>query len=311
MAAARLLAGLAGHPTDVPVCRGACRGERVGTLALGGWSFSTQALAPNFGLESHRGLPPHFRLERALELAKALAKFALVAVVTGVLRGGSRRLLELGALTLQAALARAAWLAGLEPRGARRQLCCSLPRSTCRQYWQHRRQLRMTKQEAKDEQKEREGTSGVARDSQLAARNRARRMMEAVQKADVVAMNPTHYAVALSYEAGKMQAPRVVAKGADYGAQYPPRRRSAKRADLRAPAIRARPVYTSEIGKEIPPRLYVAVAQVLTYVYQLTGRRRAEGSARRPGQRPAEDAGADIDADLRRARRGPVRGVEA
>ena len=102
----------------------------------------------------------------------------------------------------------------------------------------------MTKQEARDELKETEGRPEVR--SRIRSLQRAiatRRMMADVPKADVVVMNPTHYAVALRYDAGKMKAPRVVAKGADLD-RVPdsPRRRGAQCADLRASAVRARAV---------------------------------------------------------------------
>ena len=97
--------------------------------------------------------------------------------------------------------------------------------------------------------------------------------MADVPKADVVAMNPTHYAVALRYDAGKMKAPRVVAKGADLIAFQIRRVAEAHNVPIFEHPQFARALYhTSEIGKEISPRLYVAVAQVLTYIYQLTGR---------------------------------------
>ena len=159
----------------------------------------------------------------------------------------------------------------------------------------------MTKQEAKDELKETEGRPEVrSRIRQLAARDRQRRMMADVPKADLVAMNPTHYAVALRYDAKKMKAPRVVAKGADIVAFQIRRVAEAHNVPIfEHPQFARALYYTSEIGKEVSPRLYVAVAQVLTYIYQLTGRigRRREAPAPAAGQ-SREDAGAR---DRRRA----------
>ncbi|RPI58977.1 MAG: type III secretion system protein, partial [Lysobacterales bacterium] len=100
-----------------------------------------------------------------------------------------------------------------------------------------------------------------------------RRMMTDVQKADLVAMNPSHYAVALRYDAKTMKAPRVVAKGADLVAFEIRRVAEAHKVPIFEHPQFARALYfTSDIGKEVSPRLYVAVAQVLTYIYQLTGR---------------------------------------
>ena len=113
-------------------------------------------------------------------------------------------------------------------------------------------------------------------------------MMADVPKADLVAMNPTHYAVALSYDAGKMKAPRVVAKGADLIAFQIRRIAEAHKVPIFEHPQFARALYhTSEIGKEISPRLYVAVAQVLTYIYQLHG---PHGARQAPRARPSAKA---------------------
>jgi flagellar biosynthetic protein FlhB len=154
------------------------------------------------------------------------------------------------------------------------------------QYWHHRRQLRMTKQEAKDELKETEGRPEVR--SRIRSLQRAlatRRMMGDVPKADLVAMNPTHYAVALRYDARNMKAPRVVAKGADLIAFQIRRVAEASKVPIFEDPQFARALYhTSEIGKEVSPKLYVAVAQVLTYIYQLTGRNVPGGHKPRAGR---------------------------
>ena len=121
-----------------------------------------------------------------------------------------------------------------------------------------------------------------------------RRMIAAVPKADLVVMNPTHYAVALKYDEASMGAPRVVAKGADLLAMRI--RDTAKGAAvpvLQAPVL-ARALYAhSEIDREIPAALFAAVAQVLAYVYQL--RAAMQGRAPMPGELPAIDVPAALD----------------
>jgi flagellar biosynthetic protein FlhB len=109
-----------------------------------------------------------------------------------------------------------------------------------------------------------------ARVRQVAAQMSRRQMMEAVPKADVVVVNPTHYAVALKYEAGKMRAPRVVAKGVDEIALAIREVATKNRVSIvEAPPL-ARALYRhAQIDQEIPVKLYAAVAQVLSYVYQL------------------------------------------
>lgn len=139
------------------------------------------------------------------------------------------------------------------------------------QLWDYARNLRMTKEEVRQEIKEAEG------DPQIKSRIRAlqreaarRRMMAEVPKAQVVVTNPTRFAVALRYEEKRMAAPQVVAKGAALVAQ----RILELAEEHRVPVVQAPPLARAlyrhaEIGEEIPQRLYTAVAQVLAYVYQL------------------------------------------
>ena len=139
------------------------------------------------------------------------------------------------------------------------------------QRWNWMRKLKMTREELRREMKESEGSPEVkGRIRQLQQQMANRRMMEAVPTADVVVVNPTHYAVALKYEGGAMNAPTVVALGVDETAL---RIREVadgnKVAIVSAPPL-ARALYREgQLGKEIPVRLYSAVAQVLSYVYQL------------------------------------------
>ena len=129
-------------------------------------------------------------------------------------------------------------------RGSPRSLLLVAAADVPFQFWHHRRQLRMTKQEARDELKETEGRPEVR--SRIRSLQRAlatRRMMADVPKADVVAMNPTHYAVALRYDAGNDESAARRREGRrSHRVPDPPRRRGAQRADLRAPAVRARVV---------------------------------------------------------------------
>ncbi len=129
----------------------------------------------------------------------------------------------------------------------------------------------MTKQELRDEFKQTEGNPEIkGRMRQVARAMSQRRMMEAVPSADVVVVNPTHYAVALKYDADKMRAPRVVAMGVDELALRIREVAGKHRITLvEAPPL-ARALYgQAKVDQEIPVNLYAAVAQVLTYVYQL------------------------------------------
>ncbi|MBI2471684.1 MAG: flagellar biosynthesis protein FlhB [Planctomycetes bacterium] len=144
------------------------------------------------------------------------------------------------------------------------------------QKWQYKRSLRMTKHEVKEEGKESEGDPLIKGKIRSLQRQMAmKRMMAAIPTADVVVTNPTHYAVALKYESTGMKAPTVVAKGADLLAKRI--KDIAKKHNI--PLVEDKPLAqtlykTVEIGREIPQKLYYAVAKVLSYVYQLKKERK-------------------------------------
>ncbi len=145
------------------------------------------------------------------------------------------------------------------------------------QKWEFEKNLKMTKQEVKEEHKQTEGDPHVKSRIRAIQREMAqKRMMAEVPEADVVITNPTHLAVALSYEAGRMEAPRVVAKGSGHVAQ---RIKEIAR-ENGIPVIEDRPLARSlytlvEVGGSIPENLYRAVAQVLAHVYGLKKKGRA------------------------------------
>lgn len=142
------------------------------------------------------------------------------------------------------------------------------------QSWQHRHDLRMTKQEVKDERKSTEGDPETkARRMRIARDITRQRLRAAVPKADVVVTNPTHYAVAIQYDPARMNAPVVVAKGADFLALQIRLIASANDIPIVERKPLARALYRSvEVGREIPADLYEAVAELLAYVYRLEGR---------------------------------------
>jgi len=139
------------------------------------------------------------------------------------------------------------------------------------QWFRHGKELRMTRQEVRDEYKQSEGRPEVkAKIRQAQQAMSRRRMMDAVPTADVIVTNPTHYAVALRYSSDRMRAPKVVAKGADViAAAIRDLAREHRVPIVSAPPL-ARALYRSvAIDQEIPAALFQAVAQVLSYVYQL------------------------------------------
>lgn len=263
-------------------------------LAVGGWNLSAEALAPDFKrLDPLAGFKRMFSTRGLVELAKAFAKFAAVALVAVLfLWQNQAELLALGNAPSAAAIGQALGLTGqaLLALGAALLLIAAV--DVPWQLWQHTQKLKMTRQEVREELKETEGSPEVKGRLRAAQQEIARRrMMQEVPRADVVVVNPTHYAVALRYDELCMRAPVVVAKGTDAVAL----RIRAVAEEHAVPIFEAPPLARAlhagcDLGQEIPGTLYVAVAQVLTYVYQLRTARRA-GSA--PPAPPAIDPGAD------------------
>ena len=245
----------------------------AGPLMMGGWSFSLETIS--FKLEKLnpiKGLARIFSLKGLVELVKALAKFVLlIGAAILVFFTIDQQLLSLTSMSPKAA--------GIEAVSVLVQVLLILSATTILivaldvpfELWNHQKQLRMTKQEIKDEMKETDGNPQVKQRIRTMQRQLAEsRMMEDVKTADVVITNPTHYAVALQYLDRPGSAPRLVAKGKDLTALRI--RAIATEHDIplfEAPPL-ARALYRStEIGHEIPHVLYMAVARVLAYVFQL------------------------------------------
>jgi flagellar biosynthesis protein FlhB len=242
-------------------------------LAIGGWNFSTQALVPQFSrLSPLAGFGRIFSARGLVELGKGLAKIAVIGVIAWVLLAGlTPELMGLSSEPIDGAIGHSASLAGY----ALLVLCFGLVAIAAvdvpYQLWQHARDLRMTREEVREEYKESEGSPEVRGRIREAQRALARgRMMQEVPKADVIVTNPTHFAVALRYDDQKMRAPTVVAKGTDLLAA----RIREIATEHGVPIVEAPPLAralyrTVDLGREVPAALYVTVAQVLTYVYQL------------------------------------------
>jgi flagellar biosynthetic protein FlhB len=245
----------------------------AGPLLMGGWSFSLETISFKLEkLDPIKGLARIVSLKSLVELTKALAKFVLLlGAAILVFFSIDQQLLSLSSMTPKAA--------GLEAATILVQVLLILSATTILivaldvpfELWNHSKQLRMTKQEIKDEMKETDGNPQVKQRIRTLQRQLAEsRMMEDVKTADVVITNPTHYAVALQYLDRPGSAPKVLAKGKDLTAL---RIRSIA-ADCDIPIFEAPPLAralyrSTEIGYEIPHVLYMAVARVLAYVFQL------------------------------------------
>lgn len=245
----------------------------VGPLALGGWNFSVQALQPKFDrLNPVTGFGRLFSMQALVELGKGLVKASLLGTLAGCFLWFHRDdFLALARMDVDAAMASGlhltlralAWLTG--------GLLLIAGIDAPYQIVSYARRLRMSRQEVRDEYKQAEGSPEIkGRIRRMQREVSQRRMMEAVPSADVIVVNPTHYAVALKYDGATMRAPRVVAKGVDLIAlQIRELGQSYKVPLVEAPPL-ARALYRgAEIGDEIPGALYAAVAQLLTYVYRL------------------------------------------
>lgn len=238
-----------------------------------GLRFSTKALGVNFGkMNPLSGLSRMYGKDSLVELARALLRIALVGgIAAWAAHGAFAQVLAYPHQDLETAVSEGVGLlfhCFLATLGGLALLAAA---DVPYQRWHWRNRLKMTKQEVRDEHKEQEGSPEVkAKIRQMARQLSQRRMMEAVPTADVIVTNPTHYAVALKYEAGKMRAPKVVAKGTDEIALKIREVATAHRVSIvEAPPL-ARALYRhGDLDREIPVNLYAAVAQILSYVYQL------------------------------------------
>ncbi|MGH8176244.1 MAG: flagellar biosynthesis protein FlhB [Steroidobacter sp.] len=256
-------------------------------LALGGWSFSTQALAPQFSrLNPLAGVKRMFAMRSIIELLKALAKFGVVAAVAViVLWNEAPALLALGREPMAQAIGHAVKLSGQGLIAISAGLLIIAAIDAPYQLWQYAKQMRMSREEIRQEYKESEGSPEVkGRIRQLQQQMASQRMMQDVPKADVIVTNPTHFAVALRYDEKRMQAPIVVAKGVDLIAARIREVATEHSVPIfEAPPL-ARVLYRNvDIGSAAPATLYVAVAQVLSYVYQL---KVAQRSGMQPPPKP-------------------------
>ncbi len=251
------------------------------SIALGGFSFSGEALTPKLEkLSPLKGIKRVFSARGLVELVKAMAKFLLIGGITVLLLYTTlEKYLALHAMDMAQAISHLNSLIGWSVILLASCLILIAAIDVPFQLWDHHRQLRMTRQEMRDEMKETEGKPEVkGRIRQLQREMAQRRMMEQVPKADVIVTNPTHYAVALKYDPERMHAPKMVAKGADLIAMNIRKVAKEAKVPLVESPILARAIYFhTEIDAYIPAGLYLAVAKLLAYVFQLRAYRTAGG----------------------------------
>lgn len=264
----------------------------AGPLMLGGILLSAKALMPDFNrMNPINGIGRIFSMHGVGEMIKAILKALLVggvvywvvsrkygtlfAMLMQPLSGSLDTFAQVVLFALLSLIAGVALIAAID-----------VPF----QLWQYYKNLRMTREEVRQEHKEQEG------DPQLKGRIRSqqreiarRRMMAEVPKADVVVTNPTHFAVALKYDAASMKAPQVVAKGMN---QVAARIRELAH-EHQVPLLEAPPLARAlhrhcDLEKEVPAALYTAVAEVMAYVYQLNQYRAGAPQFKEPPLQPQD-----------------------
>ncbi len=245
----------------------------AGPLMIGGLNFSSQALALKLDkLDPVKGMKRIFAWRGLVELLKALAKFIVIGSVAILfLYSQSEHYIGLGYQSVMQALAHAGDLLVWGFIAISATMILIAMADVPFQLWDHAQQLKMTHQEVRDDNKDTEGDPELrARVRRMQREMAQRRMMAEVPTADVVITNPEHYSVALKYDSENMGAPIVVAKGVDMIAMQI--RKIANEYDvpiLAAPPLARALHNTTELNDEIPAGLYLAVAKVLAYVFQL------------------------------------------
>lgn len=253
----------------------------AGTVALAGsaavllqtgWLVHTEALMPDLSrLDPRRGLKRVFGINNSVEAAKSLAKVAVIGwAVWHVLSGALATMAQTLNFTVMAMLDR---LARDTLHVLITVLACQAAIAVFDLGWtrfRFGRELRMSLEEIKQEQKEAEGDPRVkAKIKQMRIMRARRRMIAAVRKATVVVTNPTHYAVALSYDRGSRSAPKIVAKGMDEVAARIREEAEKHGIPLFPNPPLARALHTLELDAEVPAEHFKAVAEIIAFVWRL------------------------------------------
>jgi len=240
------------------------------------WKITTEPLKPSFSkLNPVNGVKRIFSIRSLVELVKSAAKICLVGYVAySYLVNQKEKVFILYDISLMQAIQLCGEL--VIEVGIRISLVYILIAAVdfIYQKYKFNKDMKMTKQEVKDEYKQAEGDPEVKGKIKQKMREASmRRMMQDLPKADVVITNPTHYAVAIKYDAEQYDAPIVLAKGEDYLAQKIKEKARENNIEIVENKPLARMLYANvEVGQAIPPELYQAVAEVLAFVYRLKGK---------------------------------------
>ncbi len=240
------------------------------------WQPTLKPLQPKGSkLNPIKGFSKIFNKKQLFELVKSVLKIAIILIVAyNYVKKNANGLLLMYDVSLNSGIAMTGKL--VTDLGLRISIFYMIIAFSdfAYQKWKFSDDMKMTKQEVKDEFKQSEGDPQIkGKIRQRMQEASRRRMMQNLPKADVVITNPTHYAVAISYDAEHYDAPIVIAKGADYLARRI--KEVARENDIEIVENKplARMLYANvEVGEMIPPELYQAVADVLAFVYRLKGK---------------------------------------
>lgn len=274
----------------------------LGAIALDGFVFSWKSLEPKASkINPISGMARIFGLKALVELVKSLAKFSLVASIGGTyIYFNFPELAELSRVSLDLAIQEGLSIVLFGALLTSSALVIIAAIDVPYQRFEFFRKLRMTKQEIKDELKEMEGQPEIKQRVRQKQREMAeQRMLQDVPKADVVITNPEHFAIALSYDQASEDAPRVIAKGKGFMAAKIRELAAENKVHIFQSPLLARAIYfTTDVGARIPSALYMAVAQVIAYVFSL---RMAVGDVDRP-MKPRPKVPKDLQFDERGSR---------
>jgi len=241
--------------------------------ATGGYLFSLKSTLPKFSkLSLLSGFKRMFGTNAAVELLKAILKFSLVSIVLWALVSRQMdKMMQLGQMAIEPALSAAGWMIAESALWLSLSLLIIALIDAPYQKYSFIKRMRMTKQEVKDEMKDMEGRPEVKQQIRRRQREMANnRMIQKVQDADVVITNPEHFAVALSYDPTGDGAPILLAKGSDHMAARIREEAEKHGVEMFAAPPLARALYFStEVDQPVPESLYLAVAQVIAYVFSL------------------------------------------
>ncbi len=266
---------------------------------IGGYIFSLKALVPKASkLNPLSGFKRMFGMQALVGLTKALLKFLLVGgVLYLVVSERFDNIIYLGMMDIKPALADAGALIAFGTVLVTLTLLIPAAIDVPYQIFEFNKKMKMTKQEIKDEMKDTEGRPEVKAQIRKKQREMAMgSMIQAVADADVVIVNPEHFAVCLTYDPGSDEAPVVVAKGVDFMAQTI--RDKAKECGVplfSSPSLARAIYFTTEIKQSVPESLYYAVAQVIAYVFGLNSINRGGAKAKKPSPEVPKEMRFDQD----------------